>query len=229
MAIVLCIETSGGNCSVAVAADDTLLSLREESSEHFAHAEKLHLFIRDVMKEAGRELAELTAIGVSRGPGSYTGLRIGVSAAKGLCLALDIPLVSYPVPEVLAFQMRASFPDAMLYVPMIDARRMEVYTASYDPRMVVMEPIRAVVLDDSFFLRTETPAVYGGDGAEKAAGWKASGRIFFPCEPSAATGCVLAMEAIRAGRVEDLAYFEPFYLKDFITGRPAGTIPGGAS
>lgn len=129
MATILCLETATTNCSVAIAVDGKIIALREENNQKFSHAEKLHVFIDEVLKKAKIDNKQLNAIAVSKGPGSYTGLRIGVSAAKGLCFALDIPLISTLTLEVIAQQVQQ---DTRYIIPMIDARRMEVYSAVFN-------------------------------------------------------------------------------------------------
>jgi tRNA threonylcarbamoyladenosine biosynthesis protein TsaB len=221
MAKILCIETSAFNCSVAVSDDGMPVAVREESSDHYTHAENLHLFIEDVLRQAGIVPAGLDAVAVSRGPGSYTGLRIGVSSAKGLCMALGVPLVSYTVTEVLAREMRRLHPGASCFVPMIDARRMEVYTATYDRNLAMTAPVRAEIIGETFFASFPQDAVFAGDGAMKAAVWKTGAQQVFSLLPSATMAAGLAHARLAAGQVEDVAYFEPFYLKDFVAGKPS--------
>ena len=128
MAAILCIETTTTKCSVALSVDGVVVSLKEDNNKQYSHAEKLHLFIEDVLAESKVSKNKLDAIAVSKGPGSYTGLRIGVSAAKGLCFALEIPLISIPTLEALACQVKNT--DGII-VPMLDARRLEVYSAVF--------------------------------------------------------------------------------------------------
>ena len=134
MAIILALDTSTKNCSVALFNGNKIIALKEKNSDGYAHAEKLTLFIEEVIKSANLTLKEIKAIAISKGPGSYTGLRIGVSTAKGLCYALDIPLVAISTLRAMAFGM-AQKEESNLYCPMIDARRMEVYNAFFNARI----------------------------------------------------------------------------------------------
>jgi tRNA threonylcarbamoyladenosine biosynthesis protein TsaB len=229
MPLILCIETSGRNCSVAVTDTRSVLACRESSSDHYTHAENLHVYIEAVLKDAGITPSQLDAVGVSKGPGSYTGLRIGVSSAKGLCMALGVPLIAYPVTEVIAGQLLHALPDARFAVPMIDARRMEVYTACYDRSLAVKEEVHARVLDEEFFVRHGGGVVFGGDGAMKAGHWKQENQEFVALEPSASFAVSAAEKAWTGQRFEDLAYFEPFYLKEFIAGKKSDAITQGNS
>jgi tRNA threonylcarbamoyladenosine biosynthesis protein TsaB len=229
MPLILCIETSGRNCSVAVTDIRSVLACREASSDQYTHAENLHVFIEDVLKDAGITPSQLDAVGVSKGPGSYTGLRIGVSSAKGLCMALGVPLIAYPVTEIIAGQLFHDFPDARFAVPMIDARRMEVYTACYDRSLTLTEDIHARVLDEEFFVRLGEGVVFGGDGAMKAAHWKQANQEFVALEPSASFAVSAVEKAWNSQRFDDVAYFEPFYLKEFIAGKKSDAITQGNS
>src|SRR6476661_4332435 len=148
MALILLLETATSVCSVAVAEDGKLLAIHEESEKNI-HATHLTLFIENVMQQAGRSLSDLDAIAVSMGPGSYTGLRIGVSTAKGLCYAMDKPLIGINTLESMAAVIANS--STSLYVPMIDARRMEVYTAVYDADLKEILPTQAMILDEQSF------------------------------------------------------------------------------
>ncbi|MBT8319527.1 MAG: tRNA (adenosine(37)-N6)-threonylcarbamoyltransferase complex dimerization subunit type 1 TsaB, partial [Gramella sp.] len=129
MALILCLETATTNCSVGIAKDGRLIALKEDNSKNYSHAEKLHVFINEVLSDAGVIAKDLDAIAVSKGPGSYTGLRIGVSSAKGLCYSLDIPLISVPTLDLLAYKFKG---EEGIFISMLDARRMEVYSAVYD-------------------------------------------------------------------------------------------------
>ena len=166
MAKILCLETATTNCSVALSENGSVIALKEDRSSRYSHAEKLHPFIEEVLKETGTEASKLDAIAVSKGPGSYTGLRIGVSAAKGLCFALNIPLISIPTLTSMASQASV---DCDYVVPMLDARRMEVYAAVFDSNMKQVRETRAEVLDEhsyADFLRKGRVAFIGNE-AEK--------------------------------------------------------------
>src|SRR5690554_72923 len=166
MANILCLETATTNCSVALSVDGEVVAFREENNKKFSHAEKLHVFIEEVLVEAKLDKNQLDAIAISKGPGSYTGLRIGVSAAKGLCFALDIPLISTLTLEVLAQQANC---DDCYIIPLIDARRMEVYSAVFDSKKNQLRETEAEIVDQDSFSEylTQRKTVFLGDGAAK--------------------------------------------------------------
>ncbi len=219
MAKILCLETATTNCSVALSVDGSVIALKEDRSAQYSHAEKLHPFIEEVMKEAQMELSELDAIAVSKGPGSYTGLRIGVSAAKGLCFALDIPLISVSTLGSMASQLmgRSGF-----IVPMIDARRMEVYSAVFDSEGTQLRETKAEVLtEDSFseYLEKGHVSFLGNGVAKFREILNAANVEFYPdAMPSASDMAEMAEARYKKSDTEDVAYFEPYYLKDFISG-----------
>ena len=218
MAKILNLETATTNCSVSVAEDGKLLSLVEENSANYSHSEQLHKFMERALAEAETMKDELNAIAVSKGPGSYTGLRIGVSAAKGLCYALDIPLISINTLKSLASSVTF---DKGLVVPLLDARRMEVYAAVFDHNNREIKPTWAeIVKPDSFaeFVNAESILLIGS-GAEKCKSVLGDPKIRFDVSkvPSAREMASLSYDKYKAGEFENTAYFEPFYLKDFIT------------
>ena len=219
MAAILCIETTTTNCSVALSVDGVVVSLKEDNNKQYSHAEKLHLFIEDVLAESKVSKNKLDAIAVSKGPGSYTGLRIGVSAAKGLCFALEIPLISIPTLEALAYQVKNT--DGII-VPMLDARRLEVYSAVFSKDKIQIRATRAEVLDDhSFTNYLNDHTIYLiGNGVEKFKPiCKLSNVIFMDQNlPSSNEMGILAENKYKNNEFEDVAYFEPYYLKDFIAG-----------
>lgn len=226
--MILCLETATPTCSVALNDGDRTLALRECKGQN-AHSEKITLFIKEVMEETGIGYDRLDAVAVSRGPGSYTGLRIGVSTAKGVCYAADKPLLAIDTLEAMAVGMRQRLGDDMLpsdlLVPMIDARRMEVYCAVFDASLQRVADTQALVVDTDAFAgwRSEHRLWLFGDGAPKLASLFASApeiRIVDDLSPSAAFMAALSDQALKAGRVVDVAYFEPFYLKDFVAGKP---------
>ena len=188
----------------------------------YSHSEKLHSLILEVVREAGWTMKDLDAISVSKGPGSYTGLRIGVSAAKGLCFALDKPMIAVPTLESLALQVIAS--EEGHIVPMLDARRMEVYTAVFGmDRRQLTETDALIVQEDAFSEYLQQGKVYFlGDGAEKCkAVIRHPNALFLDgLYPSSREMAVLSERRFLEQRFEDLAYFEPFYLKDFVAGKP---------
>ncbi len=222
MALILSIESSTKNCSVAVARDGEVLAIRELCEKRFSHAEKLHSFVLEVMSESTHDLSELDAVAVSKGPGSYTGLRIGVSTAKGLCYAIDKPLISVPTLESLARQVDASGDE--LIVPLLDARRMEVYSAVFDSGYTQVRETRAEVIDAASFSEylEKSKIFFLGDGVEKTRTLIDHPNAVFVRNryPSSKEAAVLAEIRYKEKSFEDLAYFEPFYLKDFIAGKP---------
>lgn len=218
MTLVLGIETSTKICSVAISDGEQLLASKEEGGE-YSHAEKLNGFIDEVVKKAGIELNQLAAIAVSKGPGSYTGLRIGVSTAKGLCYALNKPLISVDTLQAMALKMSNVQSD--LYCPMLDARRMEVYTALYNQQNEQVKPIEAKIVDETSFNEelNYNKILFFGDGADKCKEVLArNSNATFSDEglPSAEYINKLAYTKFLNEEFEDVAYFEPYYLKDFI-------------
>jgi tRNA threonylcarbamoyladenosine biosynthesis protein TsaB len=223
MAWILNLETASVNCSVSLFEGGALRSYREDRSPEYTHGELLHLFIEKVLQEAGLSANQLQAVAVSKGPGSYTGLRIGVAAAKGLCFALDIPLIALPTLRIMA--QAAPVKEGVL-IPMLDARRMEVYSAVFDAHLQPLRETRAEILAENSFEEFLTgPQVHLlGSGAAKCEGLLTDAAFRFHPEvlPSSLEMGPLAFEAFREGRFEDIAYFEPYYLKDFI---PTGKKP----
>jgi len=214
---ILNIETSTKNCSVSISKDGSLLAIKELNNGNYSHAEVLHPFINAVLEEAQIKISDLDAVAVSKGPGSYTGLRIGVSAAKGLCFAQNIPLISI---ETLTSLAHATKVEDGVIIPMLDARRMEVYAAVYNSEYDQVREIKAEIIDeDSYSEYLEKGKVYFlGDGAEKCKEMiKSTNAIFIDdAFPSANELCELAYGKYKKNDIEDVAYFEPFYLKDFI-------------
>jgi len=225
MAIILHIETATTNCSVGISEAGELLVLKEHNSPDYSHAEALHPYIKEALERASLSFSDLGAVAVSKGPGSYTGLRIGVSAAKGLCFSLDLPLISVPTLEALARQIEPQAGE--LIVPVLDARRMEVYSAVFDHRYGEVRETRAEVIGaDSFEDYRAFPKVHFlGSGAQKIQETVAGGNfVFHPGKfPSAAQMVPLAHQRFHASQFEDLAYFEPYYLKDFLIQSKKGT------
>lgn len=218
---ILNIETSTKACSVAIHHDGKMLNCKESVTEEFSHSEKLVLFISDVMSESGISLSQLDAVAVSMGPGSYTGLRIGVSAAKGLCYALDIPLISVSTLQAMAYGM-LSVSKADLYCPMIDARRMEVYSAFFDSNNIMIRKIQADIVDTSSYdIELKKKVIFFGDGSDKLKGVINHKNAIFKSDfyPSAEFIGVLSYNRFVESNFEDIAYFEPYYLKDFVAGK----------
>lgn len=216
--MLLCIETSGKNCSVALFEDLQLVSIREVHTEQFSHSENLHVFIEQVLKESNLHPKAIKAIAISAGPGSYTGLRIGVATAKGLCYGWDIPLIALPTLRILAEQVTYEFTDIEYIIPMIDARRMEVFTAVYSHDFSPILGERAEILTESTFdtYLNKGKTIFLGDGITKfQAICKHKNAYFWENKfPSAKQMGRLALKKYQAQAFEDIAYFEPFYLKE---------------
>ncbi len=225
MSLILGIETSTKICSVAVSDGEKLLAIEEEGGE-YSHSEKLTVFIQKVLDRAKLQLKDIDAIAVSKGPGSYTGLRIGVSVAKGLCYALDKPLIAVDTLQAMAKNVAALDNSSdSLYSPMIDARRMEVYTALYDNENNSVTPITAKIIDENSFSEelTAQKIVFFGDGADKCAEvLEKNSTATFIDEglPSAEFVNQIAFGKYQKQEFEDVAYFEPYYLKDFVATTP---------
>ncbi len=229
MPTLLQIETATQVCSVAISINGETVALKEEMAQNI-HAASLTLFIEEVMKTAKLSYADLDAIAVSKGPGSYTGLRIGVSTAKGLCFALDKPLIGINTLEMMASGYLKQHPNyGGLICPMIDARRMEVFTAVYDNKLQEFETVNAKIVDErSFILELDNHFVtFIGDGAAKCKPVLAHQNAHFSelNFNSSANMSNLAYIAYQKGNFEDVAYFEPFYLKDFVFTTPKNKMP----
>ena len=217
MSYILNIETATKNCSVALAKEGKTILCKEIAEEGYSHAERLHVFIEEIIKEVGITFQDLIAIAVSQGPGSYTGLRIGVSAAKGLCFALDIPLIAVDTLQVLASQATVS---SGLIIPMLDARRMEVYSAIFTPNYKKQRAVQAEIITENSFEELQETLYFVGDCAEKCKTVLTKENYIFLDEikyPSAKEMSGLSFEKYKIVDTVDVAYFEPYYLKDFMT------------
>ena len=228
MCFILHIDTTTKLCSVALAKDGVLVSLKEEYDEQYSHAEKLNLFIEEVLVHAKINLHDLSAVAVSKGPGSYTGLRIGVSSAKGICYGLNIPLISTETLLNLAFACRVKIKQQIqggdILIPMLDARRMEVYSQIFDTQLNTVREIKAEIINDTSFSEyTQQQVFLFGDGASKCAETlnRNNIHVIANIHPSARYMIDFAHEKFIAKQFEDVAYFEPFYLKEFVAGPPA--------
>ncbi len=231
---IILIETSTALCSTALAENGEITSYRESSAPK-AHASLTAVFIHEMLDERGLTIADCDAVCVSMGPGSYTGLRVGVSTAKGLCFGSKKPLIAVGTLDTLV----AQFPDAITntsdvipgltrnlpdsgfrhIIPMVDARRMEVYTAVFTPDGQQLTETSPAIIDETSFSSqlNEGPTLFIGDGAGKCADViKHPNAHFIQCHPNAAAMLKPALKAYKAGRFEDVAYFEPFYLKEFV-------------
>ena len=226
--MILCLETATPVCSVALNDGCCTIALRETEGQN-AHSEKITNFIREVMETAKIDYKQLDAVAVSQGPGSYTGLRIGVSTAKGICYAADLPLMAIDTLEAMAYGMKAKLGSQIdendLLISMIDARRMEVYAAVFDANLQRINDTAALVIDENTFvdLQKYHRLWLFGDGAPKLKQVfenQPNVNIVDGFKPSAAYMLNLADKALREHNFVDVAYFEPFYLKDFIAGKP---------
>jgi tRNA threonylcarbamoyladenosine biosynthesis protein TsaB len=219
---ILNIESSTTNCSISLANNGELISIRELNEKNYSHSTKLHSFIEEVLKNSNITVNKLSAIAVSSGPGSYTGLRIGVSAAKGLCYALQIPLISVPTLQVLARQLNIQRED--LIIPVMDARRDEVYSAVYNSEYELVRDIFPEIIDSESFsgLAKNNKLYFIGNGQEKCERLirKKSNLIFsnYDTFPSSKEMILISFKKFKKSKFEDIAYFEPDYLKKFKAG-----------
>jgi tRNA threonylcarbamoyladenosine biosynthesis protein TsaB len=217
MPYILNIETTTKNCSVAIAEDGKLIALEEINDGNYSHAEFLNPLIDAVLKKSNLNFKDLSAIAVSKGPGSYTGLRIGVSTAKGLCFALDLPLIAVDTLTVLSKSISV---DAGYIIPMLDARRMEIYSAVFNTKNEIILPTNAVIIEENTFDQwlSMGEVHFVGDAVDKCATVIHHPNAVFHENtfPSAKDMSELSNEAFHNKNFEDLAYFEPYYLKDFI-------------
>jgi tRNA threonylcarbamoyladenosine biosynthesis protein TsaB len=214
--LVLLIETSSTVCSVALARGNEILALREQNNG-YTHAEVLGVYVDECLREAGKSTQDLDAVCVSKGPGSYTGLRIGVALAKGICYGAGKPLIAVNTLEAMADHESKKIDEGFL-CPMIDARRMEVYTAVYSKKMDKVLDTTAMVIDaDSFEDFKNSTFYFFGDGSDKCLeAFSAKGFQHIPgVMPSAVKLLGPCMQCYELGQFEDPAYFEPFYLKEF--------------
>lgn len=225
MSYIISIETATKVCSIALHRNGELIALRENNDQH-SHSANITIFVDEVVKEAGITFSDINAIAVSKGPGSYTGLRIGVSAAKGFCYGLGIPLIS--VNTLMAMAQHTALSqykkENTLLCPMIDARRMEVFCALIDTKNQWAKETEAVIVDESSFGQEleKHPIVFFGDGAAKCQSTINHPNAIFINEirPSAKYIGALAWEKFSQNQFEDVAYFEPFYLKEFVATTP---------
>lgn len=217
MNYILQIETATKNCSVAISLNGKTIASQEIAEDGYTHAENLHVFINEVIQQAEITFKELKAVAVSAGPGSYTGLRIGVSAAKGLCYTLNIPLIAINTLEVLAQQI--AVPEGNIIIPMIDARRMEVYCAIFDSNHQLLRETQAEILTENSFSEFTETCHFIGDSNTKAKEVLTKENFVFVdtmVYPSAKDMSALAFQKYEEKAFEDVAYYEPFYLKSFV-------------
>jgi len=222
MSVLLHLETTTRQCSVALSNHRTLLASRTVRNEGYSHAEMLLPFIDEIFKESGTPQTELKAVSVSGGPGSYTGLRIGVATAKGICHALNIPLIAIDTLTVLATQARNSHPGMNAYVSMLDARRMEVYSRTFNSDLENATEIEALIIPEikTFPWDTYENICFIGDGALKCRDiLKGENRIFIEDWPTSEAAVNIATDKFEANKFEDLSLYEPTYLKQFMAGK----------
>lgn len=227
--MILCIETATPVCSVALCESDKVVSIRE-SHENKSHASLLTVFILDILKEQGMSASQLEAVAVSKGPGSYTGLRIGVSTAKGIAYGSDIPLIAIDTTRSMfqgmkhMAEVKGDISGETLFCPMIDARRMEVFNCIFDAGGKMTKPVSAEVIDEESFseIPDNVKIIFAGDGSSKCRNVLKRGNFIFYDDFVISAGFMAApaSDSYKYGKFEDVAYFEPFYLKDFIA-----TIP----
>ncbi len=231
MALILNIETATNICSVALARDGKLISLKE-SKQDKSHAELLTVFIENILNTNNLKASSLDAVAVSKGPGSYTGLRIGVSTAKGICYGINKPLIGISTLQAMAYGVCVSRFKTVAriisgthkhnswFCPMIDARRQEVYSAFFDNKNQLKREVSADIIETNSYkdILADRTVIFFGNGSEKCKNILKSENAFFidNISPSAKNMLVLSENAFKNKKFEDTAYFEPFYLKDFV-------------
>ena len=219
MSFILNIESSSTNCSVSLTKNGDLISIKENNDEKYSHSTKLHSFINEVISDSKITINELSAIAVSKGPGSYTGLRIGVAAAKGLCFSLDIPLISVSTLLILSKQIKIS---SGLILPVLDARRNEVYSAIYNANYKLVKKESPKLIDSKSFenFSNDNQLYFIGSGQQKCRELiKSNNNLIFHNNeslPSSKEMADISYQKFISSDFEDLAYFEPAYLKNFI-------------
>ena len=233
--MVICLETATNICSVALCNNAGAMYLKE-STDSKSHAALLTLFIQEILNEANTGIKDLEAVAVSKGPGSYTGLRIGVSVAKGIAYAASLPLIAVDTTLSMFWGIKLNknedpgFFDNALFCPMIDARRLEVYYALYDSNGKTIKPVSAEIINEDTFnnIPVSQKIILYGDGAEKCKTVINRKNVLYydDFRISAAFMYVPVLQALKSKKFENVAYFEPFYLKDFITSKPRKNILG---
>lgn len=221
MSLILNIETSTKNCSISISRNFDIIQSKSLLSEKHSHSEILTLFIQDIFKESDLILKDLDAIAVSKGPGSYTGLRIGVSTAKGLCYSLGVPLISVSTLQAMSLGISNNNLHYDLYCPMIDARRMEVFSAFYDAENQQIREVRADIIDENSYVSfLNKKILFFGDGSEKCKEVliRENSHFLDNIFPNANDMVEISYQKYLQEDFENIAYFEPFYLKDFVVG-----------
>jgi tRNA threonylcarbamoyladenosine biosynthesis protein TsaB len=227
MTNILLIETATMSCSVGISRDGEIIALRE-SMEFRSHAEMVSVFIADIMNETGLFYSDLHAVAVSKGPGSYTGLRIGVSTAKGICYGADLPLIAIETLAAMTNGFITNYKEKILptdlFCPMIDARRMEVYCRLSDASQIIISETEALIIDNQSFndKLTDHRIWFFGDGAQKCESIinNHNALVIKDFNPSVRFIASMAQQAYDQKKFENVAYFEPFYLKDFVAALP---------
>jgi tRNA threonylcarbamoyladenosine biosynthesis protein TsaB len=224
MATFLAIDTATTLCSVALKIDNQPIIVKETGGQ-YTHAENLGLFIQELLADAEMTIKDIDAIVISKGPGSYTGLRIGVAMAKGMCFASNKPLIAVStLTSLVCSALKKINEKKVLLCPMLDARRMEVYTAIYNDNLAIVETISASIIDETSFqnLLKDNVIYFFGDGSEKCKNviTHPNARFIENIQPSADGLLYFAEQKFKEKSFENLAYFEPYYLKDFVAGKP---------
>lgn len=225
MALILNLETATTNCSVSLAKDGEVISIREHNEMGYSHSENLHVFIEECLNDLDHSPQDLDAVAVSKGPGSYTGLRIGVSAAKGLCFALDLPLIAISTLESMASQLNI---ESGFIIPLLDARRLEVYSAVYNRELKQVRETKAEEITEASFkdYSLNEKVFLVGSGATKCKPILKNSNFRFMEDivPSSRELAKLSFKAFKANNFENNAYFEPDYLKKFVAQKPKKSI-----
>lgn len=225
MSYILHIETSAKRCSVAISKNNTLAGSEGITSEEYVHAEMLHVLVGDLLTNLNLQMSDLNAVSVSRGPGSYTGLRIGVSAAKGYCYTLGIPLISVDTTSVIAHHASTLSPESTRIIAMIDARRMEVYCGIFEKQGKRISHDQAIIVDEKFMAEyDQADTVFAGDGAGKVNLLNARNAAVHCFTPSAEMMVNNVWERFHEATFENIASFEPYYLKDYLPGITKKTL-----
>ena len=222
MSYILNIETATTNCSVSLSKNGKTLAIKEDNNASYSHAEYLHVFITNLLKECHLKPNQLSAVAVSKGPGSYTGLRIGVSSAKGFCYALDIPLISVSTLRLLAHQVKGE--NEGIIIPMLDARRMEVYSCVFDMNYNLLDSVQANILESTSYSRLldQNKVFFIGTGVEKTKQLIKHENACFISDrwPSSKDMSAISYHLFKNEIFENTTYFEPYYLKDFKVTKP---------
>jgi len=215
MATILCIETSTDICSVCIARDGEILAI-EETTKSFSHSEVIAVFIQQILKYSGVHEKELDAVAISGGPGSYTALRIGASTAKGLCFGLDIPLIAIDTMKALAKRVVKEVNPNEVILPLLDARRMEVYVSAFNDHLENIKSVEPIIVDENSFLdyQHNNKVHFLGDGSDKIKDViQLQNAVFHPVYSSSKGMVELAEEKFREKLFEDISYYEPMYYK----------------